>query len=173
MYLISVYFDAKTNKILQKHINEVSEVTGNDFMLSHKVPPHLTILQLEARSEKVLEPYMADIRGKSLAGWIDIVSVGMFLPRVLYLTPVYNECIDGILRLAYDVFSGIPEVCINKYYRPFSFQPHITVGKTLSEEQMGQAFEKLQRSFVPIRGRIMEIGLSKVNPHEDIVRFAL
>ena len=31
----------------------------------------------------------------------------------------------------------------------------------------------LQESFSPFEGQVTELGLAKVNPHEDVVRFAL
>ena len=43
MYLISVYFDDKTNRILQRYIDRIAEETGNRFMTEHNVPPHVTL----------------------------------------------------------------------------------------------------------------------------------
>ena len=31
----------------------------------------------------------------------------------------------------------------------------------------------LQESFLPFEGQVTELGLVKVNPHEDVVRFVL
>ena len=56
MYLISVYFDDKTNRILQRYINQIAERTGNAFMTEKNVPPHMTISSIEARSVDVLIP---------------------------------------------------------------------------------------------------------------------
>lgn len=51
--------------------------------------------------------------------------------------------------------------------------PHVTLGKTLSKEQMRQAFAVMQDKFSVFDAKITELGLAKVNPHEDVLRFGL
>ena len=67
----------------------------------------------------------------------------------------------------------IPETFVSRFYQPMSWLPHVTLGKTLDKEQMRTAFCVLQESFSPFEGEGTELGLAKVNPHEDVVRFAL
>ena len=67
----------------------------------------------------------------------------------------------------------IPETSISRYYQPGSWLPHVTLGKTLTKEQMQTAFAVMQDNFQPFTATITEIGLAKVNPHEDVVRFEL
>ena len=58
MYLISIYFDDKTNKIIRNYINQVAKATGNSFMLDGNVPPHITISAFETdtkNEEKLIE----------------------------------------------------------------------------------------------------------------------
>ena len=50
MYLISVYFDDKSNKIISNYINKIAQKTGNTFMTDNHVPPHLTIMSVEVLS---------------------------------------------------------------------------------------------------------------------------
>ena len=49
--------------------------------------------------------------------------------------------------------------------------PHITLGKKLEKEQMIMAMRVLQTHFVPIKGKIVRVGLSQTNPHKDIIQF--
>ena len=49
----------------------------------------------------------------------------------------------------------------------------MTLGKTLDKEQMVKAFEALQKGFVPFKTKVTEIGIAKVNPHEDVERWRL
>ena len=41
-------------------------------------------------------------------------------------------------------------------------------GKKLDKEQMIKALEVLQDGFAPFDATITELGLAKVNPHEDV-----
>ena len=58
MYLVSVYFDDKSNKIISDYINKIAQKTGNTFMTDNHVPPHLTIMSVEAREEEKLTEVM-------------------------------------------------------------------------------------------------------------------
>ena len=91
MFLISAYFDEKTNKILNRYIEMIANESGNRFMVEHNVPPHMTISQIEARNIDVLMPSMEFLESRLCKGEIEICSVGMLLPYVLYTMPVMNQ----------------------------------------------------------------------------------
>lgn len=173
MYLISIYFDKKTNRILQRYINRIAEKTGNYFMTENLVPPHMTISSIEARGVEVLVSAFEELRGKLKAGTVQFVSVGQLLPYVFYVTPVLNEYLNNLSVQIYEAFKDIPETSISKYYKPMSWLPHVTLGKTMNREQMQLAFRVMQDSFAPFEATVTEMGLAKVNPHEDVVKFEL
>ena len=206
MYLISVYFDDHANKILQRYIDEVAKATGNTFMIDHKVPPHMTISSIEAKSVDVLRPAFESLAEKlaftrtrtgnsSLvnnvqgnanqsnanqsnanqsnsnlgeSNKIQIVSVGQLLPYVLYATPVLNEMLQDLQEVVYDTFKDIEDTDISRFYQPYSWLPHITLGKKMDKEQMISAVKVMQEKFAPLEAIITKIGLAKVNPHEDV-----
>lgn len=171
MYLISAYFDANTNKILQRYIDQIADQTGNRFMTENHVPPHMTISQIEARNVEVLMPYMQVLSGQLKKEEIRFVSVGMLLPYVLYATPVLNQYLQDLSLEIYKNFSEVAETTISNYYKPMSWLPHVTLGKTLSKEQMQIAVQIMQNNFAPFTAKITEFGLAKVNPHVDVIRF--
>ena len=149
MYLISVYFDDNSNKILQRYIDQIALKTGNHFMTEHKVPPHMTISSIEARSVSVLQPAFESLRGTLKQGEIQLVSVGQLLPYVIYTTPVMNSYLLELSECIYEAFKEIPQTSISRYYRPLSWLPHVTLGKTLDKDQMQKAFAVMQDSFAP------------------------
>ncbi|MGN0248638.1 MAG: 2'-5' RNA ligase family protein [Lachnospiraceae bacterium] len=173
MYLISAYFDAQSNKVLNRYIKQIAEKTENRFMLSHQVPPHMTVSQIEARSEEVLIAHFYKLQDELHKGSIEMASIGMMMPYVIYAMPVFNQYLLDLSMDVYCAFNQIDETKISKYYKPMSWIPHITLGKTLTKEQMLGAVSILQDGFVPMTAEITEIGLARVNPHEDIVRFTL
>ncbi|MGN0342346.1 MAG: 2'-5' RNA ligase family protein [Roseburia sp.] len=173
MYLISVYFDEKANSILNRYIKVIAGKTGNTFMTDHHVPPHMTISSIEARSEEVLrEPFMS-LQGKLEKGNIQFVSMGQLLPYVFYAMPVLNEYLMELSNQIYQSVQDIPETTISRFYRPGSWLPHVTLGKTLTKKQMQEAFCMMQEHFQPFEATVTEIGLAKVNPHEDVIRLKL
>ena len=171
MYLISIYFDEKTNAVIQRLSNRIAEKTGNPFMTEGKVPPHITISAFETKREaqcvELLECLMNDMK----KGKITWASVGQFFPYVIYLTPVLNFYLHEMACLIYEKLSKIEETIISPYYQPFQWLPHTTVGKKLSAEQMRIAFEVLQESFAMFEGSATAIGLARTNPYREIVRY--
>ena len=88
MYLISVYFDDNTNVKINQLIKKVAEKTGNAFMIDGNVPPHITISAFETKKEKeVIEKLQKCVKRFECKD-IQWVSVGTFMPHVLYITPV-------------------------------------------------------------------------------------
>ena len=110
---------------------------------------------------------------EQVSGKVQFVSVGQLLPYVLFLAPVLNSCLMDLAQQVYNAISPIADTKISKYYRPFSWLPHITLGKTLSTEEMQCAFAVVQSHFSVFDGFITEIGVAKVNPHIDVLRYRL
>jgi 2'-5' RNA ligase len=172
MYLISAYFDEATNKQFQGYIDRIAQATGNDFMVAHNVPPHLTLSAIEARSVDVLVPAFEQLEGQVAKGEISILTVGQLMPKVLYVAPYLNRYLQMLEQQIFDSFASIPETTISKYYRPFSWLPHITLAKTLTMEQMLVAVQQME-DFKSIDASIERLGLAKVNPHKDIKTITL
>ena len=142
MYLISAYFDENTNKILKHLQQRIADKTGNDFMIRNNVMPHLTISAIEARNVVVLIPAFEKVCREKLQpldekgvvninNTINIVSVGQLFPREIYAAPELNEYMKNLTISIYNEFATIPETNISKFYQPYSWMPHITLGKCL------------------------------------------
>ena len=169
MYLISIYFDEETNKRIQRYINLVAEKTGNTFMTAGHVPPHITVSAFEAREEENVKEILKERFSTLSKGKLTWCSVGTFFPYVIYLAPVLNEYAHNISKEKYECLSGADGVEISKFYRPFQWMPHTTIGKKLSKEEMKTAFEILQENFSVFEGTVTHIGLAKPNPHRDLM----
>ncbi len=173
MYLVSLYFDEKTNKNIQNLIDKVAKKTGNGFMVEGKVPPHITVSAFETKQEnEVLErlQIIATDLAQSNLRW---VSVGTFLPNVIYVTPVLNLYLQNMIETIYGKMEGVEDTIFNRFYLPYQWIPHTTIGKLLSKEQMQNAFEVLQEQFVPFEGMVTKIGLAKTNPYTELALFDL
>lgn len=173
MYLVSVYFDEKTNRNIQSLIDRVAERTGNVYMQEAHVPPHLTVAAFETRDEEAAVAALSRVVKRLTSGKIQWTSVGQFLPYVLFISPVLNAYLHGMISELYQAFSELDDVKLNPNYLPFHWQPHTTIGKKLTPEEMQTAFETMQKSFGVIEGKVIRIGLAKPNPHRDICVFEL
>lgn len=169
MYLISIYFDEETNKRIQRYIDLVAEKTGNTFMTAGHVPPHITVSAFEIREEENVKEILKERFSTLPKGKLTWCSVGTFFPYVIYLAPVLNKYAHKISKETYECLSSVDEVEISKFYRPFQWMPHTTIGKKLSKEEMKTAFEILQENFSVFEGTVTHIGLAKTNPHRDLM----
>ena len=173
MYLISVYFDEKANKNLQRNINMIAEKTGNTFMTENNVPPHMTLSSIEARNVDVIIPAFETLKELIHPGNIQFVSIGQFFPYVMYVTPVLNEYLMELQNKIFDAVKNIPETSVSRFYQPYSWLPHVTLGKKLDKDQMMTAFDVMRNNFAPFEAKVTGIGLAKVNPHEDVIKYDL
>lgn len=173
-YLVSLYFDDKTNKQILKYMTAVAEATGNDYMLEHKVPPHITISSFEVEESNLdavrqLVQKFNEVFQNASGGVVQWVGTGAFMTSALYLMPVLNQYLQNLMEDVYDVVSADKDIKKSKYYQPFQWLPHTTIGKKLDAVQLVKAFEVVQPDFKVITGNVIKIGLAKASPYEDIV----
>ena len=168
MYLISLYFDEKTNKLINRYIERIAQKSGNRFMTDNKVPPHMTISAIEAKGiDELIDPF-EEVCKKLHSSNIMFVSTGQLLPYVFYITPVMNSYLTDMNKIIYDEYSKISDIRISRYYMPNSWLAHVTLAKTLSKDQQMTALDVMMSEFSPFEALVSRIGLSRVNPHEDI-----
>lgn len=173
MYLISAYFDEQTNKQLSHYINWIANKTGNTFMTENHVPPHITISSMETNNEEALLSRFGQLGTQLSQGSLQFVSVGTFFPYVIYVTPVLNAYLQTMAEEVYQAVIDIEGIKISKYYQPMQWFPHVTLGKTLSKEEMSCAFEVMQNYFSPFEGRVMSVGLARTKPYEELMHICL
>ncbi|MCF0230030.1 MAG: hypothetical protein HUJ76_10120 [Parasporobacterium sp.] len=169
MYLISAYFDVKSEKILKKYIDRISAASGNTFMTDNNVPPHITISAVDARSAEVLFDSFIRIQESFIPGKITVPAIGQLLPYVLYAAPVMNRYISSLSSLVYEAIKDIPETSVSRLYIPGNWMPHITLAKKLTHDQHKAALSVMLEHFMPMEAEICRLGLAKVNPHEDVM----
>lgn len=173
MYLISVYFDKKTNDRIESYIRQVAKRSGNTFMTEKNVPPHLTISAFETRNEKKIIALLEEKKSSFQSGELTWCSVGTFFPHVIYAAPVLNLYLQDLSEKVYEMLCEIDGMKIHGCYRPMQWFPHTTLGKKLSKEEMIAAFRVMQEQFGMFSGQAVRIGLARTNPYEELWEFQM
>lgn len=168
MYLISIYFDDKTNRHIRNFIKQVAKKTGNTYMIDGNVPPHITISAFETQGLEAVISNLDNAIQHLESGKLIWASISAFLPSVIYLAPVLNSYLQVLSEQVYESIKDIEGIRIRPKYQPFSWMPHTTIGKKLTPEELRIAFEVIQNSFGMFEGEAIKIGLAKTNPYEDI-----
>ncbi len=173
MYLISIYFDENSTKTIDKYILKCAKSSGNMFMIDHHVPSHMTLLAFDTNNQNqavnTLKNCVKDIQSDD----IYFTSLGAFLPHVLYINPLLNEYLFKTQTYLYNSFKNISDITLSNQYKPYSWIPHTTIAKTLTQEQMNASFTTMQSLFTPFHTKVVRIALSKTNPYQDIISFDL
>ena len=173
MYLISIYFDKKTEQMMQSYINQVAKATDNTFMLDGNIPPHITLCGFHAKDEyKVVEKLDKNIE-KIKGGQIYFATLGVFKGQVIYVEPILNEYLHKLSEDIHNICKNFQDITFNHFYMPNNWIPHMSIGKHLNEEQMIEAFKVLVKQFVPMEATVTRIGIAKTNPHRDIKIYEL
>ena len=173
MYLISIYFDEKTDERFRGYIKQVAKHTGNNAMLDGNVPPHITVSAFHCCKEETAVSVFRNAVKEICGGKIQFVSVGSFFPQVLFVAPVLSEYLHQISISIYKEVIEYEDVVVGERTRPFGWMPHTTIGKEFSPEQLHQAFGIMQKYFSPFKGEAVKIGLARTNPYTDIETYVL
>ena len=173
MYLISIYFDEKTDAKIQNLTKQVAKYTNNETLLERKVPPHMTISSFHSYREETAVEIFRKLLPQLSKGELQFVSIGSFLPQVMFVAPVLNEYLHQISTSIYKEVIQYEDVVVGERTKPFGWMPHVTLGKELTKEQMQIAFTVLQTQFAPFKGAAVKIGLAKTNPYTDIETYVL
>lgn len=171
MYTISIYFDEKTNKIIQQYINLIAKKSGNTYMLDNQVPPHITLSAFDTQNELAVIELVENMAKTWKCGKLQWVSVGAFMPYVVYLAPVLNRYLFELSKEIYEKLNVIGGVSIRRCYQPFQWLPHTTIAKMLSKEEMITVFQIMHNSFGVLEGMAVRVAVTKTDPHMDIAVF--
>ena len=172
-YLISIYFDEKTDKIFRGYMEQVANKSGNTFMTDHHVPPHITVSAFEAENEETVIAAVENCVMQLQAGALQWVTVGALPSGVLYIAPVLNAYLHRMAEMLYDGVRSLGNVRINKFYQPFQWMPHTTIAKKLTGEEMQAGFRALQTEFTCREGKVVKIGLATKQPYREIREWRL
>lgn len=169
MYLVSLYFDEKTNQKISSLMECAATRSGNTDMIDKHVPPHITLAAFESReSEEMLIGALDRALSGLEQGDLMWVSVAAFFPHVLFLAPVPGEYLQGLSQRVCNELTTCGDTQMQDCYRPHNWLPHTTVARRLSEEQMLGAFAALQKAFSPFKGTVVRIGLSTGSPKREL-----
>lgn len=173
MYLISLYFDEKTDNQIRSYMKQIAKHTGNTAMIDGNVPPHITVAAFGTDSEESAVELFQKIASKLCAGEIFWVSVGTFLPKVFYISPVLNEYLHYLSEMIYKEINHNENVVPKGNYGPYKWVAHATLAKHLKNEQMRIAFKVMQDQFAPFESKVIKCGLAKTNPYKELLIYDL
>ena len=92
-YAVSLHFTQDVNEIIFNTMFSIAELTGNDFMIRNKVPPHVTIGAFHGtkQTEEKLIQIVDKFSKTQKSGFVRFSEIGNFNQKVLFLKPEKGE----------------------------------------------------------------------------------
>lgn len=155
MYLVSLYFDEKTNEILNKWKDP-----------SRDVPNHITVASFDTDVKDIKDYFSLE---GIFSSEVHFVSQGILGKDNVVIYVLLNEYIHEISKSVHDCLERIPGVKISLKYRVWGWIPHVTMASKCTDDQIQSLFLNKRALFHDFPGMVTKIAISKTNPYEDIV----
>lgn len=167
-YSVVFYFDDETDNKITSLVHLIVDNGVNDYLISNKVPPHITIADFECEDISAvinsLEVYKEKIR-QDFVYW---ASIGLFNPSVLFLAPVVNQFLLKSCEMVNNLIKVVPKAEINSNYLPYQWVPHTTIAAKLSSQELEIAVLVVKDNFKAFGGYITKLALIRNKPRTDI-----
>ena len=186
-YAVSLHFTSDVNEIIFNTMSSIAELTGNDFMIKNKVPPHVTIGAFHGTKEtegKLIQIVKDFSEAQNSAGSkssnnsnsrpaVHFTEVGNFNQKVLFLKPEKDEFLSSINEELHKVILPEFEAGENGYYVPEIWFPHTTLATGLNQTQYSKALELASKITLPLDAKISDIGFYQCSPFLELKRFPI
>ena len=174
-YAVSLHFTQDVNEIIFNTMFSIAELTGNDFMIRNKVPPHVTIGAFHGtkQTEEKLIQIVDKFSKTQKSGFVRFSEIGNFNQKVLFLKPEKGEFLSIINDELHKAVLPEFEAGENGYYVPEIWFPHTTLATGLNQTQFSKALELAERISLPLEAKISNIGFYQCSPFLELNRFPL
>lgn len=173
-YAIVLYMNDEKTAIVKDIIRELAPISGSDYCLG--VEPHITISAIIAQDEELVKEKARKLSKLLKKGEIEVASIGVFNPSVLFLSPVVDSYLIEASRTANDHMLKISEVGNQGRYIPNNWVPHMAVAMKMEREGLNKSFERLSEIFTPFCAEMDKMALIKSepdNPYQELAAYDL
>ena len=172
-YAVSLHFTQDVNEIIFNTMTSIAELTGNDFMIRNKVPPHVTVGAFHGtkQTEEKLIQIVEEFSRTQSSGVVRFSEIGNFNQKVLFLKPEKDEFLSKINDALHKIILPEFEAGENGYYVPDIWFPHTTLATGLNQTQFSKALELAEKISLPLEAKIHDIGFYQCAPFLELKRF--
>ena len=171
-YAVVLHFNDSSAEQIQKTTEHVAVCSGNDYMISNHIPPHITIADFCADDDADINGIASDIAASVNKFDIPIVSMGIFNPKVVFASPVMNESLLNACKTANQVLQANGFEC-NRVYTPYNWVPHISLAVKLDEASVKNAVNAALEKFQPVMASAARLSVAVCDPYKEIITFDL
>ncbi|HEV8290701.1 MAG TPA: 2'-5' RNA ligase family protein, partial [Tepidisphaeraceae bacterium] len=168
-FAVEMYFDEKTEKTLRDLRKTLTEAGIRPVLDEMGDRPHISLAVFSQVDVDVLLEELEKFAGETRAMPMTLSAIGAFATAeaVLFLTPAITQ---ELLDVHWDFHQMLGDLKMHPhaYYQPDRWVPHSTIAQNVEEGMVGKAFDVLRKSFKPISGKLVEMGLVRFRPVESL-----
>lgn len=173
-YAIVLYMDDQKTKMAEQMTRALAAACGSDYCM--KTIPHISIASLIAEDEEEVRAEAEKLSRLLKRGKVNVASIGVFNPAVLFLAPIKNLYLLEACRIANDQMLRVCEIGNQGRYLPDAWVPHIAVAMKMEKDGLYQGFNKLSELFSPFDAEIDRMALirwERENPYQELAVYEL
>ncbi len=170
-YTIALYFDNRSEKQIKKILYHLSNVSGNDYMISTNITPHISIGMYNSNDiQSLIRTIESLIRNISniKSGVIVFDRIDVFKPKVVYLSPRKTKYLTELNQMVSDVMLKQYSPADNGNYLPEKWVPHCALCVKLCENEFDVVLKETKKIKLPFQVKATRIVLAKCNPYKEI-----
>jgi len=173
-FAVEMYFDEKTEKSLRELRKVLADAGVRPVLDEMGDRPHISLAVFSQVDVEELLEEVEKFADETKALPITLSAIGAFATAdaVLFLTPAITQ---DLMDVHWDFHQMLGDLKMypHAYYQPDRWVPHSTIAQNVQEEMVGKAFDTLRKSFKPISGKLVEMGLVRFRPVENLANFKL
>ena len=184
-YAVSLCFDDGAAQSVKAVQERLAQICGNNFLIEHSVPPHVTLGAFHAepdalpKLQKAFDDFAMSARdvlgGKGLD--LEFDGADCFLNKVLFLAVKKDSqsfaCVKRLNEILHQKFLPLFEAGDNKNYLPERWIPHAALAVKLAPPQFEKCAPLLgpASDFVlPQSARVAALSLALCKPYTELCR---
>jgi 2'-5' RNA ligase len=173
-YAIVLYLDDEKTAMVKETVKALAPVCGSDYCLG--IEPHITVSAIVADAEEPVRKEAERLNKALKKGKIQIGSIGVFNPLVLFLAPVVDSYLTEACRTAKSYMLKVSEIGNQGRYMPDHWVPHMAVAMKMERAGLYRGFQRLSEIFTPFCAEIDKMALIKWEedrPYQELAVYAL
>jgi 2'-5' RNA ligase len=173
-FAVEMYFDERTEKALRDLRKVLTDAGVRPVLDEMGDRPHISLAVFSQIEPDVLLGELEGFAGETKEMPITLSAIGAFATAeaVLFLTPAITQDLMDV-HWDFHQMLGDLKMHAHAYYQPDRWVPHCTTAQNVEEGMVGKAFDVLRRSFKPISGKLVEVGLVRFRPVESLGVYGL
>ncbi len=167
-YALTLYFDKDTESYFNSIISSIANSGASSYMVDTNIPPHITIADFYTEEVNIIVSEVDNNITNFTTGDVIWVSLGSFVPNVLFAAPVMNEYLLNACTNINRLVKPFAHHCGYGQYLPLQWVPHTTLASHLDNDSLIQAFNIATQNFTAVKGKCNRLTLAQCNPFIEI-----